>query len=252
MIVFLFAVLFVTLFMFVQGIYYLYKGTTPAKEAKKKIEKIKHSSAVTRFMLEKQIELKKMEIESQPTELDQVERKILQLQIEKQSLSKEDDQASKERLQKLEKELAEISSKRDAMKMQWQNEKESINKSRSLKEKLENARFEQEKYSREGNLEKAAEYKYSIIPSLEKELADALQADKTKKDEGRESLLRQAVTEEDIAKVVSSWSGIPVAKMLAGEKQKYLKLEEVLHKRVVGQDLAVQVVSDAIRRNNSI
>ena len=212
----------------------------------------------TRFLPDKAIDLVdeaasrlKMEIESQPTELDQVERKILQLQIEKQSLSKEDDQASKERLQKLEKELAEISSKRDAMKMQWQNEKESINKSRSLKEKLENARFEQEKYSREGNLEKAAEYKYSIIPSLEKELADALQADKTKKDEGRESLLRQAVTEEDIAKVVSSWSGIPVAKMLAGEKQKYLKLEEVLHKRVVGQDLAVQVVSDAIRRNRS-
>ena len=212
----------------------------------------------TRFLPDKAIDLVdeaasrlKMEIESQPTELDQVERKILQLQIEKQSLSKEDDQASKERLQKLEKELAEISSKRDAMKMQWQNEKESINKSRNLKEKLENARFEQEKYSREGNLEKAAEYKYSIIPSLEKELADALQADKTKKDEGRESLLRQAVTEEDIAKVVSSWSGIPVAKMLAGEKQKYLKLEEVLHKRVVGQDLAVQVVSDAIRRNRS-
>ena len=212
----------------------------------------------TRFLPDKAIDLVdeaasrlKMEIESQPTELDQVERKILQLQIEKQSLSKEDDQASKERLQKLEKELAEISSKRDAMKMQWQNEKESINKSRTLKEKLENARFEQEKYSREGNLEKAAEYKYSIIPSLEKELADALQADKTKKDEGRESLLRQAVTEEDIAKVVSSWSGIPVAKMLAGEKQKYLKLEEVLHKRVVGQDLAVQVVSDAIRRNRS-
>lgn len=212
----------------------------------------------TRFLPDKAIDLVdeaasrlKMEIESQPTELDQVERKILQLQIEKQSLAKENDSASKERLQKLEKELANYVSKRDAMKLQWQNEKETINKSRTLKEKIESARFEEEKYTREGNLEKAAEYKYSIIPSLEKELSDALEDEKQKKEDGRDSLLRQAVTEEDIAKVISSWSGIPVAKMMAGEKQKYLELESVLHKRVVGQDEAVQAVSDAIRRNRS-
>lgn len=192
-----------------------------------------------------------MEIESQPVELDRLERKILQLQIEKQSLSKEDDAASKERLSKLEKELSEITSERDAMKLQWQNEKTSINKSRDLKEQIEQAKFSEEKFTREGNLEKAAEYKYSIIPSLEKQLDEALQAEAARKDSGSDSLLRQSVTEEDIAKVVSSWSGIPVAKMMTGEKQKYLELENVLHKRVIGQNEAVQVVSDAIRRNRS-
>ena len=212
----------------------------------------------SRFLPDKAIDLVdeaasrlKMEIESQPVELDQVERKILQLQIEKQSLSKEKDDASKLRLEKLEKELAELSQTRDAMKLQWQNEKETIDKSRILKEKLEQRRFEQEKYTREGNLEKAAELKYSIIPNIEKELAEAQKNEKEKIESGRESLLRQSVTEEDIAKVVSSWSGIPVNKMLAGEKEKYLQLEDVLHKRVVGQNEAVQVVSDAIRRNRS-
>lgn len=212
----------------------------------------------SRFLPDKAIDLVdeaasrlKMEIESQPTELDQVERKILQLQIEKQSLSKEDDAASKERLDKLERELAEITAKRDAMKLQWENEKNSIDKGRALKEQLEQARFDEDKYTREGNLAKAAEIKYSIIPTLQKQLEDALVAEKEKADSGMESLLRQAVTEEDIAKVVSSWSGIPVAKMMTGEKQKYLQLEEVLHKRVVGQNEAVSVVSDAIRRNRS-
>ena len=212
----------------------------------------------SRFLPDKAIDLVdeaasrlKMEIESQPTELDQVERKILQLQIEKQSLSKEDDSASKERLAKLEKELAEITSKRDAMKLQWQNEKQNIDKSRELKEKLEQARFEEEKNTREGKLERAAELKYSIIPSLQKELDDALGNEKAREEAGRNSLLRQSVTEEDVAKIVSSWTGIPVAKMMSGEKQKYLELEDVLHKRVVGQNEAVQVVADAIRRNRS-
>ena len=212
-----------------------------------------------RFLPDKAIDLVdeaasrlKMEIESQPTELDQIERKLLQLQIEKQSLSKEDDNASKERLEKLEKELSELSSKRDAMKLQWQNEKNSIDKSRKVKEELEEARFNEEKYTREGNLEKAAELKYSTIPALEKQLAEAIAHDKeVEANPERESLLRQEVTEEDIARVVSNWTGIPVAKMLSSEKQKYLQLEEVLHKRVIGQNEAVQVVSDAIRRNRS-
>ena len=212
-----------------------------------------------RFMPDKAIDLVdeamsrlKMEIESQPTELDQAERKIMQLSIEKQSLSKETDPASKERLAKLEKELSELTSRRDAMRLEWQNEKANINKSRDIKEKLEQARFNEEKYTREGNLEKAAELKYSIIPSLEKELEAAVKTDKDKEDNSeRESLLRQEVTEEDIARVVSEWTGIPVAKMLSSEKQKYLQLESVLHKRVIGQDEAVQVVSDAIRRNRS-
>ncbi len=212
----------------------------------------------SRFLPDKAIDLVdeaasrlKMEIESQPVELDQVERKILQLQIERQSLSKEDDPASHERLEKLDKELAELKQKQSSMKLQWQNEKDKIDMSRKAKEQLEQARFDQEKYTREGNLEKAAEIKYSVIPELEKKISQAAEAKNSQSDAGKESLLRQSVTEEDIAKVVSSWTGIPVAKMMTGEKQKYIELENVLHKRVVGQDQAVTVVSDAIRRNRS-
>ena len=215
-----------------------------------------------RFLPDKAIDLVdeaasrlKMEIESEPTELDQLERKILQLQIEKQSLSKEDDAASKERLQKLEKELAEVTANRDAMKLQWQNEKADIDRSRKLKEQLEQAHFEQEKYTREGDFNRAAELKYGTIPALEKELAQAQKADEERhaaEDSGLStSLLRQEVTEEDIARVVSNWTGIPLAKMLTSEKQKYVQLESVLHKRVIGQDEAVSVVSDAIRRNRA-
>lgn len=238
--------------------YEIHHGVRIEDEALVAAATLSNRYITSRFMPDKAIDLVdeaasrlKMEIESQPTELDQVERKMLQLQIEKQSLSKEDDQASKERLEKLEKELAEITAKRDAMKLQWQNEKKSIDKSRKIKEQLEQARFEEEKNTREGNLEKAAEIKYSTIPSLQKELDAALAAEKERSEGGRDSLLRQSVTEEDIAKVVSAWTGIPVAKMMTGEKQKYLELENVLHKRVVGQDEAVNVVSDAIRRNRS-
>ena len=238
--------------------YEIHHGVRIEDEALVAAATLSNRYITSRFMPDKAIDLVdeaasrlKMEIESQPTELDQVERKMLQLQIEKQSLSKEDDQASKERLEKLEKELAEITSRRDAMKLQWQNEKENIDKSRKIKEQLEQARFEEEKNTREGNLEKAAEIKYSTIPSLQKELDAALAAEKERAEGGRDSLLRQSVTEEDIAKVVSTWTGIPVAKMMTGEKQKYLELENVLHKRVVGQDQAVNVVSDAIRRNRS-
>ncbi len=213
----------------------------------------------SRFLPDKAIDLVdeaasrlKMEIESQPTELDQIERKILQLSIEKQSLSKEDDNASKERLEKLEKELSELTVKRDAMKLQWQNEKENIDKSRKLKEQIESAKLEQEKYEREGNLNKAAELKYSTIPNLQKELEKSVAEDNDRKENpDRMSLLRQEVTEEDIARVVSTWTGIPVSKMMTSEKQKYLQLEEVLHKRVIGQNHGVSVVSDAIRRNRS-
>ena len=239
--------------------YEIHHGVTIEDEALVSAAVLSNRYITNRFLPDKAIDLVdeaasrlKMEIESQPVELDQVERKILQLQIEKQSLSKEDDPASKERLEKLEKELSEFNSKRDAMKLRWQNEKNSINKSRELKEQLENARFNEEKFTREGNLAKAAELKYSIIPSLQKQLEEARKEEKEKEDNPeRESLLRQSVTEEDIARVVSSWTGIPVAKMMTSEKQKYLQLEEVLHKRVIGQDEAVQVVSDAIRRNRS-
>ena len=239
--------------------YEIHHGVTIEDEALVSAAVLSNRYITNRFLPDKAIDLVdeaasrlKMEIESQPVELDQVERKILQLQIEKQSLSKEDDPASKERLEKLEKELSEFNSKRDVMKLRWQNEKNSINKSRELKEQLETARFNEEKFTREGNLEKAAELKYSTIPSLKNQLDEATKTEKEKEENPeRESLLRQSVTEEDIARVVSSWTGIPVAKMMTSEKQKYLQLEEVLHRRVIGQNEAVQVVSDTIRRNRS-
>lgn len=209
-----------------------------------------------RFLPDKAIDLVdeaasrlKMEIESEPTELDRIERKILQLQIEKQSLAKESDEASKERLEKLNGELSELGQKRDAMKLQWQNEKAAIDSSRDAKEKLESAKFELERCTSEGKLERAAELKYSIIPELEKQL-QSVDSDK-EVDAENAPLLRETVTEEDIARVVSSWTGIPVAKMMGSEKEKYIALESELHKRVIGQDEAVQVVSDAIRRNRS-
>ena len=204
----------------------------------------------SRFLPDKAIDLVdeaasrlKMEIESQPTELDQVERRILQLTIEKQALSKETDSASIERLEKLEKELAELSSKQQAMRLQWENEKKRIDEGRQLKEELEQLRIDEIRYTREGNLSKAAEIKYGKIPEIEKRLA--------KEESEDENLLREEVGEEDIARVVSTWTGIPVSKMMASEMQKYIELEDVLHKRVVGQDEAVQSVADAIRRNRA-
>ncbi len=212
-----------------------------------------------RFLPDKAIDLVdeaasklKMEIESQPTELDQVERKLLQLTMEKQALSKERDDASKQRLEKLNKEIGDVTSKRDAMKLQWQNEKNKIDMSRKLKEELEQLHTDEIRFTREGNLNKAAEIKYGRIPEVEKKLEEAVKAEKNEEvDEQKESLLRQEVSEEDIARIVSTWTGIPVSKMMQSEKQKYLELEDVLHKRVVGQNEAVSAVADAIRRNRS-
>ncbi|MBQ9538964.1 MAG: ATP-dependent chaperone ClpB [Treponema sp.] len=242
--------------------YEIHHGVKINDEALVEAATLSNRYITNRFMPDKAIDLVdeaasrlKMEIESQPVELDRLERKLLQLQIEKQSLSKEDDAPSMERLAKLEKELAELTAERDSMKLQWQNEKKSIEGSRHSKEELEKARFDMEKYTREGNFNKAAELKYSVIPQLEKAIEDeqkkADTADGVKMSEERKSLLRREVTEEDIARVVSSWTGIPVAKMMSGEKQKYLELENVLHKRVIGQDTAVQAVADAIRRNRA-
>jgi ATP-dependent Clp protease ATP-binding subunit ClpB len=238
--------------------YEIHHGVKINDEALVAAAELSNRYITNRFMPDKAIDLVdeaasriKMEIESEPEALDQLERKILQLQIEKQSLSKEDDRPSMERLEKLEKELAEITASRDAMKLEWENEKNQIDRSRTVKEKLESARFEEEKYTREGNLAKAAELKYSIIPSLEKQLEESRQADQKLLSGEKESLLKQEVTEEDIARVVSAWTGIPVSKMMTGEKQKYVQLEDVLHRRVIGQDEAVSVVSDAIRRNKA-
>ena len=210
----------------------------------------------SRFLPDKAIDLideaasrLKMEIESQPTELDRAERKILQLNIEKQALSKEKDPASRERLATLDKELAQLGAVRDSMRLQWQNEKSIIGEIRKLKQSLEELSIEETRYEREGNLNKAAEIKHGRIPEIERQL-DA----KSKQLEnlhGETRLLREEVSEEDIARIVSNWTGIPVAKMLASEKAKLLKLEEILGKRVVGQHEAIVAVSDAIRRNKS-
>ncbi|MCQ2613262.1 MAG: ATP-dependent chaperone ClpB [Treponemataceae bacterium] len=214
-----------------------------------------------RFLPDKAIDLVdeaasslKIEIESQPTELDQVERKILQLDIEKLSLSKEDDKASVARLEKLEGELAELQAKRDAMKLKWQNEKGRIDEIRKLKEELDQLRNDEQHFTREGNLAKVSEIRYGLIPSVEAKLKAAEKAQSEKAEQSSEkegSMLREEVCAEDIAAIVARWTGIPVSKMLAGEKQKYLQLEEVLHKRVIGQNAAVSAVSDAIRRNRS-
>ncbi len=210
----------------------------------------------SRFLPDKAIDLVdeaasrlKMEIESQPTELDQIERKILQLTIEKQALSKETDPASMERLGKIDKELSELQAKRNAMFLQWKNEKEIIEEIRSLKQKLEVLSIEESRYEREGNLNKAAEIKHGLIPLTQRELE--AKTKKLQQIQGERRLLREEVSEEDIAKVVSSWTGIPVTKMLSSEMAKLLKLEETLSQRVVGQQDAIRVVSDAIRRNKS-
>ena len=211
----------------------------------------------SRFLPDKAIDLVdeaasrlKMEIESQPVELDEVERKILQLNIERVSLSKEEDASCKERLGKIEKELAECQEKRDAMKIQWQNEKERIDEVRSLKEELEKLKTDEARYTRDGELSKAAELKYGRIPEVQKQLLEKSEKEAKVLHYGH-CLLREEVSEEDIARIVSLWTGIPVAKMMADEMKKYAQLEDVLKQRVVGQDEAVQAVADAIRRGKA-
>ncbi|MDR1655431.1 MAG: ATP-dependent chaperone ClpB [Treponema sp.] len=214
-----------------------------------------------RFLPDKAIDLVdeaasriKMELESRPTELDKLERRLLQLSIEKQSLVREEDVSSKQRLGKLEKEIAEAASERDAMKALWDAEKKDIEKIRLIKQQIEELKIEETRYEREGNLSKAAEVKHGRIPEAQKKLkalTDQMEGRKDAKGKAAQALLREEVSEEDIAQVVSTWTGIPVSKMLSGELQKYLDLEKVLEKRVVGQDAAVIAVSDAIRRNKA-
>ncbi len=210
----------------------------------------------SRFLPDKAIDLVdeaasriKMEIESQPTELDQIERRLLQLTIERQALSKETDPASVERHGKLEKEIADLTGRRNAMRLRWQGEKEKIDRLRKLKASIEDLKIEGEKREREGDLAKAAEIKYGKLLEAQKKL-DELGAElAAESPEGR--LLREEVSEEDIARVVSTWTGIPVSKMLSSEAQKFIKLEAQLEKRVVGQEPAVKAVADAIRRNRA-
>lgn len=209
-----------------------------------------------RFLPDKAIDLVdeaasrlKMQIESQPEELDKLERRILQMQMEKQSLSREDDSASASRKQILERDLANLSTERDALRVRWQNERDKIQGIQKIKREIEDLRVKEAQAIRLGQLNAAGEIKYGSIPEAEKKLAQhSCELQTLQKDH---ALLREEVCEEDIANVVAQWTGIPVQKMLASEKEKYLHLEEYLSKRVIGQKSAIEAVSDAIRRSRS-
>ncbi|MCB5411480.1 ATP-dependent chaperone ClpB [Pseudogemmobacter faecipullorum] len=204
-----------------------------------------------RFLPDKAIDLVdeaasrlRMEVDSKPEELDALDRQILQLTIEAEALKKEDDAASKDRLEKLEKELADLKDRSAELTAKWQTERDSLNKARDLKEQLDRARAELDHAKRESNFAKAGELQYGTIPELEKQLGEA---------EGREgeALVAESVRPEQIAEVVERWTGIPTTKMLEGEREKLLKMEEELGRRVIGQHQAVEAVSRAVRRSRA-
>src|SRR4030081_3005664 len=213
---------------------------------------LSHRYITDRFLPDKAVDLVdeaasrlKIELDSMPTEVDALEREIMQHEMERQALKKEKDPASKERLKKLEKELAELKEKSAALKAEWLKEKALIDEQRKWKEELDRLRTELERATRRGELAKASELQYGRIPEVERKLAE-LQAKSTQGKGNR--LLREEVTEEDIAEVVSSWTHIPVSRLQEGERQKLVRLEEHLHQRVVGQDEAIKAVANAIRR----
>ncbi len=189
------------------------------------------------------------EIDSMPTELDEISRKIIQLEIEEAALKKESDALSKEHLDDIQKELAELRDKFKSMKAKWESEKDAIGKVQKLREEIEQVNAQIEKAEREYDLNKAAELKYGKLPALQKQLADeeAL-AEESKK---HTSLLRDKVTDEEIARIVERWTGIPVARLMEGEREKLLHLEDILHERVIGQDEAVEKVTEAIIRSRA-
>ncbi|MEI2725326.1 MAG: ATP-dependent chaperone ClpB [Verrucomicrobiota bacterium] len=216
---------------------------------------LSHRYITDRFLPDKAIDLVdeaasriKMELDSKPTELDQLDRQILQLEIERMSLAKEKDDASKERLKIIDKSLANLKEKSKALTAQWQNEKTAVNAVSIVQQQLEQAKIDLEKAQRTGDLTKSAEVQYGKIPDLEKKLA-AIEKQSTQTT--RTSLLRQEVTDEDIARVVAAWTHIPVSRMLEGEREKLLKMEERLRDRVIGQAKAITAVSNAVRRSRS-
>ena len=209
-----------------------------------------------RFLPDKAIDLVdeaasrlRMELDSMPADIDAVDRQLTQMQIEEQALMKEEDAASKERLETLRGEIATTREKLDGMKAKWENEKGAIDRVQDLKSKIEDARVEMERVTREGNLARASELRYSTIPSLQHEYDEAEAALTARQEEG--GLLKEEVTSEEIAEVVSSWTGVPVSKMMQGEMDKLKNLESELHKRVVGQDEAVSAVAAAVRRSRA-
>ena len=190
----------------------------------------------------------KTEMESMPTELDEVSRKIMQLEIEETALSKEKDEISKKRLEDIKKEKAELKTKFDGMKAKWDNEKQAINKVQKLREEIENVNSQIEKAERNYELNKVAELRYGKLPELQNELKKEEELIEKSKENG---LLRNKVTEDEITKIISKWTGIPVSKLMEGEREKILNLDKILHKRVIGQDEAVEKVSEAIIRSRA-
>jgi ATP-dependent Clp protease ATP-binding subunit ClpB len=207
-----------------------------------------------RFLPDKAIDLideaasrLRIEIDSMPQEIDEVERRITQLEIERQALQKEKDAASAERLRNLEKELAELREKSSAMKAQWQQEKERLGSVGKIKQQIEQARIQAEQATRAGDLGKAAEITYGTIPELERQLRET----ETSTEQGGTRFLKEEVTADDVAEVVARWTGIPVSRMMEGERERLTRLETVLSSRVIGQLDAVQAVSNAVRRSRA-
>jgi len=216
---------------------------------------LSHRYITDRFLPDKAIDLVdeaaamvRTEIDSMPAELDEVLRRVMQLEIEREALKKETDPASRDRLQKLEKELGELKAEADTLKARWLAEKQALQKIQTLREQIEQVRRDIERAERQYDLNRAAELKYGRLPELEKQLASAIAEVEQSKGQ---RLVKEEVGEEEIAQVVSRWTGIPVSKLMEGEKQKLLHLAEELHKRVVGQDEAVQAVAEAVIRARS-
>ena len=210
-----------------------------------------------RFLPDKAIDLidesasrLRIEIDSVPQEIDEVERRITQLEIERQALQKEKDKASRERLKNLERELAELKEKASAMRAQWQQEKEVLGSVAKIKQQIEQARTEAELATRRGDLQKAAEISYGQIPQLEKQLQESEQK-LASRQEGGARFLKEEVTGEDVAEIVSRWTGIPVSRMMEAERERLTRLEQVLATRVIGQDEAVRAVANAVRRSRA-
>jgi ATP-dependent Clp protease ATP-binding subunit ClpB len=230
--------------------YELHHGVKISDSALVAAATLSHRYITDRFLPDKAIDLMdeaasrlRMEVDSKPEELDALDRQILQMQIESEALKKEDDAASKDRLEKIEKELADLKERSDEMTARWQAERDSLEAARDLKEQLEKARAELDQAKREGNFAKAGELQYGRIPELERKLGDA---------EGREGqMVSESVRPEQIAEVVERWTGIPTTKMLEGEKDKLLRMEDELGRRVIGQKQAVEAVSRAVRRSRA-
>ena len=235
--------------------YEVYHGVKISDNALIAAAVLSHRYISDRFLPDKAIDLIdeacsmiKTEMESMPTELDEISRKIMQLEIEETALSKEKDEMSKTRLADIQKEKAELKTKFDGMKAKWENEKQAIVKVQKLRGEIEKVNGEIEQAERNYELNKAAELKYGKLPELQKQLKE----EEEKAEKGKEAgLLRNKVTDEEISKIISRWTGIPVTKLMEGEREKILNLDKVLHKRVIGQDEAVEKVSEAIMRSRA-